>query len=71
MVERLGLDKDAVALHWYDWDYLGFQEGNNDNICDNVTNMWGDWKEPKEGVCGFDTHYPEYFPPRLGFESAL
>ena len=59
IVERLGLDKDALALHWYEWDTLGYILGSDYQYCGS------------EVTCGFDTHYPEYFPPREGFNLAL
>jgi len=59
IVERFGLDKDALALHWYEWDTLGYVENTDYQDCDS------------EVTCGFDTHYPEYFPPRTGFNKAL
>lgn len=59
IVERLGLEKDALALHWYEWDTLGYILNSKYEDCvDEVT-------------CGFDTHYPEYFPVREGFHATL
>ena len=48
-----------LALHWYEWDTLGYKEGSNYTECES------------EITCGFDTHYPEYFPVRKGFQPAL
>lgn len=59
IAERFGLAKDSLALHWYEWDTLGYKEGSNYTEC------------ATEVTCGFDTHYPEYFPVRQGFQSAL
>jgi hypothetical protein len=39
--------KDSLALHWYEWDTLGYKEGSNNTEC------------ATEVTCGFDTHYPE------------
>jgi hypothetical protein len=46
-------------MHWYEWDTLGYKLGSNYTECES------------EITCGFDTHYPEYFPPRQGFEKSL
>ena len=43
----------------YEWDTLGYKAGSNYSVCES------------EVTCGFDTHYPEYFPPRAGFDAAL
>eukprot|EP00466_Bigelowiella_natans_P008547 jgi/Bigna1/75549/fgenesh1_pg.35_\ len=56
---RFGLRRGSLALHWYEWDTLGYKLGSNYSVCET------------EKTCGFDTHYPEYFPVRSGFESAL
>ena len=45
------VDEDLVLLHWYEWDMLGYKP---DGSCDS-------------NVCGFDSHYPEYFPAVEGF----
>ena len=29
IVERFGLDSDALALHWYEWDTLGYVIGSD------------------------------------------
>lgn len=50
---RFGLPN--LGLHWYEWDTLGYREGSNYSTCTS------------EVTCGFDTHYPEYFPVRTGF----
>ena len=59
IVDRFGLSRDALALHWYEWDTLGYKPGSNYTEC------------ATEITCGFDTHYPEYFPVRDGFRDAL
>ena len=68
---RLGLDKDALALHWYEWDTLGNQQNlfPDNNYCE--ANSSANFQNNDGRVCGFDTHYPEYFPVRVGFEEAL
>ncbi|KAF4730188.1 hypothetical protein FOZ62_014699, partial [Perkinsus olseni] len=50
--------ENSVALHWYEWDKLGYIDGDNYTDCPDV-------------ACGFDTHYPHYFPPRPGFGGAV
>ena len=45
------------CLHWYEWDQLGY--GSNYTNCTS------------EVSCGFDTHYPEYFPVRKGFNESV
>jgi len=64
----LGLDKDALALHWYEWDTLGNQQISfpENNHCENTTTNFN-FDKSLGRVCGFDTHYPEYFPVRVGF----
>lgn len=57
--ERFGLAANALALHWYEWDTLGYKLGSNYSEC------------ATEVTCGFDTHYPEYFPVRERFEESL
>lgn len=56
---KAGMHKGGprVGFHWYEWDTLGYRLGSNYTECSN-----------DKGICGFDTHYPEYFPARLGFE---
>ena len=50
-----------LALHWYEWDTLGYALGSNHTEC-----------EPTVGPpCGFDTHYPNYFPARTGCSDAI
>ena len=58
--KRFGLGKGGLALHWYEWDLLGYAAGSNYTKCD-----------PKDPHCGFDTHYPEYFPVRDGLAEAV
>ena len=31
---RFGLPKDTLALHWYEWDTLGYAVGSNYTDCD-------------------------------------
>ena len=47
--EVLGLPSHGghLALHWYEWDTLGYLLGSNHTKCDRAV-----------GGCGFDTHYP-------------
>ena len=47
---RAGEGGPQSALHWYEWDTLGYKEGSNYTECKT------------EVTCGFDTHYPEYCP---------
>ena len=54
--ERFGLGKNQLGLHWYEWDTLGYVKGSNYSNCSS------------EITCGFDTHYPEYFPVRSKFQ---
>jgi len=56
---RFDLPSDALALHYYEWDTLGYEYGSNYTKCES------------EITCGFDTHYPEYFPTRKGFVERL
>lgn len=70
MVELLGLQKDAIALHYYNWDYLGMEitdEGKLQENCSNQTHYIPDEPDP----CGFDTHYGDYFPARVGIDDAV
>ena len=57
--ERFGLGKNQLGLHWYEWDTLGYVKGSNYSNCSS------------EITCGFDTHYPEYFPVRSKFQEKL
>ena len=57
--ERFGLSKNQLGLHWYEWDTLGYERGSNYSKCTS------------ELRCGFDTHYPEYFPTRSKFQEKL
>ena len=59
IVHRFNLKKGELGLHWYEWDTLGYELGSNYSKCEN------------EITCGFDTHYPEYFPVRVGFNDTL
>ena len=59
IVQRFALDPGTLGLHWYEWDTLGYREGSNYTDC------------ASEITCGFDTHYPEYFPPRENFQDSL
>ena len=49
-----------LAVHWYEWDLLGYAPGSNYTKCD---------RHP--APCGFDTHYPEYLPARPGCKGAV
>lgn len=33
IVDRFGLDKDALALHWYEWDTLGYTLDSDYKVC--------------------------------------
>ena len=58
--ERFALPPGVeMGLHWYEWDTLGYEAGSNYTNCSS------------EVTCGFDTHYPEYFPARDGFKGAV
>lgn len=59
IADRFGLDSGALGLHWYEWDTLGYAYGSNYSNCTT------------EVTCGFDTHYPEYFGERKGFNDTL
>lgn len=48
-----------MGLHYYEWDLLGYELGSNYTNCTS------------EVSCGFDTHYPEYLPARLGFTESV
>ena len=77
--KRLNLDKDALGIHAYNWDYLGHVPGSGasgaqvqrnddfvdwkDENCQNETSILG-----KMAPCGFDTHYPDFLPMRKGYE---
>lgn len=50
-----------LGLHWYEWDTLGYTLGSNHTKCAS------DPGPP----CGFDTHYPDYFPARQGCSAAI
>lgn len=71
IAKRFGLDRDALALHWYEWDTLGYKQPDKP-----LTSSMLSLSEGEKGYdykhcdthCGFDTYYPEYFPPRYGFE---
>jgi len=49
-----------LALHWYEWDTLGYALGSNHTKCG-----------PPAPPCGFDTHYPDYFPARVGCKDSV
>ena len=56
VVERFdlrGCCNASLALHWYEWDTLGYAPGSHYSRC------------ATEATCGFDTHHPEHFPPRV------
>jgi hypothetical protein len=70
MLDRLGLEKDTVALHYYGWLYLGYEPTDSDKSpehCDKVSRYFAGEPDP----CGFDTHFGDYFPARIGTESAV
>jgi len=50
----------VLGLHWYEWDTLGYELGSNHTKCDRTG-----------APCGFDTHYPNYFPARVGCKEAI
>lgn len=58
---KLGLGRHGgvLALHWYEWDLLGYTDTNYTK-CDR-----------QKAPCGFDTHYPNYFPAREGCAEAV
>jgi hypothetical protein len=98
-----------LALHWYEWDTLGYAPGSNYTKCDRtppaVAHMstppvptppvptppvpcppeltravsaesphdhaLHDHAVPGPQRCGFDTHYPNYFPARVGCKEAV
>lgn len=47
-----------MLLHWYEWDLLGYTDSEYSECEQNH-------------VCGFDSHYPDYFPAREGFQQAV
>jgi len=49
----------SLGLHWYEWDLLGYAPGSHYGNCTSGV------------ACGFDTHYPTYFPVRHGFNETL
>ena len=55
--QLLNMDEAEIYLHWYEWDYLGYTDDA--------------YTECEKKVCGFDSHYPEYFPPRFEFSDTL
>eukprot|EP00939_MAST-03C_sp_MAST-3C-sp1_P000922 g922.t1 len=59
IAKRFDLPPGAFGVHLYEWDCLGYAFGSNYTNCTS------------EVTCGFDTHYPEYFPPRMGFEDTV
>jgi hypothetical protein len=61
IVARFGSPSEGVGLHWYEWDTLGYDRHSN------YTNCLAYSHSPTQYTCGFDTHYPEYFPVREGF----
>ena len=73
-----------LALHWYEWDTLGYALGSNRTrsspLCvflphPTSKKLWSHADtqcEPTVGPpCGFDTHYPNYFPARTGCSDAI
>ena len=70
IVDLLKLPKDALALHYYGWDYLGHpvvDSHTSPEPCDYSMGYFAEDPNP----CGFDTHYGDYFPARIGFDEAL
>ncbi|EER09266.1 hypothetical protein Pmar_PMAR013492 [Perkinsus marinus ATCC 50983] len=57
-LRRLLGNKTEIALHWYEWDNLGYDDGDNYTDC-------------PDAACGFDTHYPHYLPARPNFGDAV
>ena len=49
-----------LALHWYEWDTLGYELGSNHTKCGSVGKP-----------CGFDTNYPNYFPARVACKESI
>ena len=49
---------NTLAFHWYEWDLLGYNDTSYSHCA-------------SETVCGFDTHYPSYFPARDRFEGVV
>ena len=72
--ERLGLGKDYIGIHAYNWDLLGrLSQYDNETLqgvgplpCENKTSVTG-----KISPCGFDTHYPEFFPEKRGLDKLV
>jgi hypothetical protein len=58
ILERFGLGPGQMALHWYEWDLLGYDEA--------AGGYYGPCPEQAE-FCGFDTNYPDYLEARSGF----
>ena len=57
-LRRVTGDDIPILLHWYEWDLLGYTDSNYTDC--------GSGK-----LCGFDSHYPDYFPARDGFTKAV
>ena len=55
----------SPSSHRYEWDTLGYALGSNHTKCDrpNAPGI-------NHANCGFDTHYPDYFPARQGCKEA-
>jgi len=64
--KMLDFGHGSLGLHWYEWDTLGFALGSNHTKCDRP-NAPG----VKHANCGFDTHYPDYFPARQGCKESV
>jgi hypothetical protein len=58
----LNLPKGSIALHYYNWDTLG-RNTENLNACENENELT---IMGQKAFCGFDSHYPEYFPAVKG-----
>ena len=69
MVELLDLPRDAIGFHYYNWDYLGHDIVDSPispEACEKTYNYF-----PEANPCGFDSHYGDYFPARIGFDDAM
>lgn len=62
IMERFQMAPGEMALHWYEWDLLGYSSDTDE--------YYGPCPETAQ-FCGFDTNYPDYFPVRSGFGDAV
>jgi hypothetical protein len=51
-------DDIPIFMHWYEWSLLGYKDSDYTDC-------------PQGSVCGFDSHYPNYFPARDNFENTV